>query len=492
MPINLFHWPAAITLLVAGMLFAPQVVCSSEADTTDIDSASTPVIEFQAFSTAGQYADALAVAARVIDQASNYHSATRASLVEPLMKLAMIQKQSGDYLPATQAGELAIELIERNGGVFDPALVEPLVFLAQLEQDNGNHPAALERLYRAQHILHRTDGVMTHRQLPILAYMTESYAAMKQTANSSAMIEHAFAIKSRHLDQNSLEYVPILLEQAEIRTMNGRFRSARELIYLALEILDRSLAENDPAFVDAWTGLALVRYLEQSSGRPKSMMTGYLLGSPGSTWPINVGTPGLIDARTTERFERKYLANPPIRLLSQGRKEGTLALRKMIHIMEGQRQRFSAIERAKAHIWLGDWYMIIHKPGLADGSYRAAWQILADEDQATALLDSHFGQPKILKYRKPATPRNGPGMYENYDGKYVEVRYSVDEKGTVRRLKLANSNSPAAMNRELRSAVKRAIFRPRYADGKAVATDNLFFREEFAGMLWWLARTSEN
>ncbi|MCZ6499203.1 MAG: tetratricopeptide repeat protein, partial [Gammaproteobacteria bacterium] len=161
MPINLFHWPAAITLLVAGMLFAPQVVCSSEADTTDIDSASTPVIEFQAFSTAGQYADALAVAARVIDQASNYHSATRASLVEPLMKLAMVQKQSGDYLPATQAGELAIELIERNGGVFDPALVEPLVFLAQLEQDNGNHPAALERLYRAQHILHRTDGVMT-------------------------------------------------------------------------------------------------------------------------------------------------------------------------------------------------------------------------------------------------------------------------------------------------------------------------------------------
>ncbi|MFB3063208.1 MAG: energy transducer TonB, partial [Gammaproteobacteria bacterium] len=77
--------------------------------------------------------------------------------------------------------------------------------------------------------------------------------------------------------------------------------------------------------------------------------------------------------------------------------------------------------------------------------------------------------------------------YENYDGKYVEVRYSIDEKGTVRKLNLANSNSPAALNRELRSAVNRAIFRPRYADGKAVATENLFFREEFAGMLWWLA-----
>ncbi len=127
--------------------------------------------------------------------------------------------------------------------------------------------------------------------------------------------------------------------------------------------------------------------------------------------------------------------------------------------------------------------MLIRKPDLSVGPYRAAWQILANQQDATELLASYFGQPKRLMYRKPAIPRKGAGMYENYDGKYVEVRFSVDENGRVRKLKLGDSNSPAAMNTRLRSAVKRAIFRPRYEDGQAVATDNLFFREEFSGML---------
>ena len=329
---------------------------------------------------------------------------------------------------------------------------------------------------------------------------------MKQTENTNTIIEQAFAIKSRDLDQNSIEYVPIVLEQAEIRAFNGQFRKARELIYFAMEILDQSLAENDPGFVDALSGLASVRYQEQVSRRAKPKLIPPRLVAPHIRLPIIVQTPTSTDARrpkptdarrakptdirTTSRFERDFVTNPPIRLLSQGRGEGTRALQKMIHIMEQHRERFSAIKHAEAHIWLGDWYMIIRKPDLADDSYRAAWQKLADEDQVTELLASYFGQPKRLTYRKPKPPRKGAGMYENYDGKYVEVRYSVDENGRVRKLKLGDSNSPAAMNTKLRSAVKRAIFRPRYEDGQAVATDNLFFREEFSGMLWWLADAS--
>ncbi|MCZ6687735.1 MAG: hypothetical protein O7C69_08535, partial [Gammaproteobacteria bacterium] len=254
-------------------------------NTANLENNLAATTKFQALATSGQYSDAMGLVSHILDQGSEYGAETRASLVEPLMKLAMVQKQSGDYLPATQAGELAIDLIERNGGVFDPALVEPLVFLAQLEQDNGNHPAALERLYRAQHILHRTDGVMTDLQLPILAYMTKSYTAMKQTENTNTMIEQAFAIKSRDLDQNSIEYVPVVLEQAEIRAFNGQFLKARELIYFAMEILDQSLAENDPGFVDALNGLASVRYQEQASRREKPKLVASRLLAPRIRFP---------------------------------------------------------------------------------------------------------------------------------------------------------------------------------------------------------------
>ena len=490
-----FHRLLAAIFLIIINLAPHQTVQLAESGLSNFGSASAPAEESQAPAKSSRYSDVLGSAYRILDRGSEYGAETGESLVESLMKHAMVRQQAGENLQAEQAAELVIELIERNGGVFDPGLVEPLVFLAQLQQDGGDHPAAMERLYRAQHILHRAEGVMTHRQLPILAYMTKSYTAMKQTANTNTIIEQAFAIRSRDLDQDSIEYVPILLEQAEIIAFNGQFLKARELIYFAMEILDQSLAENDPGFVDALSGLASVRYQEQASRRAKPKLIRPRLVARHIRFPIIVQTPTstdarrpkLTDIRTTSRFERDFVTKPPIRLLSQGRREGTRALQKMIHIMEQHRERFSAIERAEAHIWLGDWYMIIRKPDLADDSYRAAWQRLADEDQATDLLASYFGQPKRLMYRKPATPRKGAGMYENYDGKYVEVRYSVDENGRVRKLKLGDSNSPAAMNRELRSAVKRAIFRPRYEDGQAVTTENLFFREEFAGMLWWLA-----
>ncbi len=517
---KLFHGPAATVILIACMLFAQQVVRSAESGATDFDDTPTPLVEFQAYSTTGRYAEALAVAARVVEQASDHQSATRAALVEPLLKLATVRRQSGDYVAASRAGELAIDLIERNGGVFDPALVEPLVFLAQLEQASGHHPAALERLYRAQHIVHRSDGVMSLRQLPILSRMTKSYVAMKQRFNTNLTIDQAYAIILRKLDENSIDAVPFIIEQAQIKTLNRQFKEARALYHVALGILERSLTENDPGFVDALSGLASVRYAEQVrrgaiislTMRRATSRTQFREAEIQNTQQFrkfqvsgrrllrSASRGAFSGRRSSDGFRRSagaagqpqilFLRSTPKRIPVPGRREGTRAQQEMILIMEEHPERYSEIELAETHIRLGDWFMLIRKPDLSVGPYRAAWQILANQQDARELLASYFGQPKTLKYLKPTTPKFGPGMYENYDGKYVEVRYTVNENGTVRNLQLADSNSPAAMNTDLRAAVKRAIFRPRYADGKAVATDDLFFREEFSGMLWWLAKAS--
>jgi len=442
MPIKLFHRPAATIILIAVTLSAQQVVRSEESDKTDFDSTPTPVIEFQAFTTAGHYADALAVAARVVDRAADYESGTRALLIEPLMKLATILKQADEILDAMRAGELAIDLIERDGGVFDPALVEPLVFLARLEQDNGNHPAAMMRLNRAQHIVHRADGVMSHQQLPIMTHMIRSYAATKQRSMTNLMIEQAYAIRLRNLDKNSVESVPVILEQAKIRTMSGHYRKARELIYLGLEILEESIPENDPRFFEALNELASVRYVEQLSG-------GYGI----STYRL-------------------------------GRKEGARSLQRMLAIMEEHPDEFSLLRRAEIYIWMGDWYMITRKARLSDEPYRNAWNILADQENATKLLAKYFGQPRRLRYSKPIPPRSGPGMYEVYYGRFAEVSFSVNENGQVREVKLGNSNSPAAMNLRMRWAVQAAIYRPRYVDAQPVITNGLFLREEFSRGAW--------
>ena len=443
-------------------------------NTANLENDSAAVTKFQALSTSGQHSDAMALVSYILSQQPEFESETRELLVEPLMKHATVRKQAGENIQAERAAELAIELIERNGGVFDPLLVEPLVFLAQLQQDYGDHPAALERLNRAQHILHRADGVMTDLQLPILTHMIRSYSAMEQVDETGMITELIYTINVRHLDVNSLEFVPFILEQAEFKANNWHFRAARELYSDALETLELFLPKNDPGFVDALNGLASVRYKEQLHGVPGSRL-------------IARGRASVIQTKNVENQNTRELGKilmrerAPIRSPRHGRKEGTRTLQAVIVIMEDHPDRFSAVERAEAHIRFGDWYMVIRKPDLSVGAYQAAWQLLADEDNASELLAANFGQPKKLKYIKPSLPHSGPGMYENYDDRYVAVSYSVNENGSVRNLKFVESNSPAAMIWRMRDAIKRAVYRPRYVDAQPVVTDDLFFREEFSG-----------
>ncbi|MCH8220523.1 MAG: tetratricopeptide repeat protein [Proteobacteria bacterium] len=469
-----FHRLRAAIFLIIINLAPHQAVQSAESGLSNFGSASVPAKEFQALATSSQYSDVLRSAYRILDRGSEYEAETGESLVEPLMKHALVRQQAGENLQAEQAAELAIELIERNGGVFDPGLVEPLVFLAQLRQDGGDYPAAMERLYRAQHILHRTDGVMTGLQLPILALMNTSFAAMDQDDEVRLLTELAYVINVRRLDKNSLEFVPFILDQAEFKARIWQFRAAREMYADALEILEQSLPKNDSGFVAALNGLASVRYKEQKYGVPSSRL---IARGKAST----IQTTKAEDRSTLHIGRARMLDKGPKTSPYNGRKEGTRTLQTVIVIMEEHPQSFSTVQRAEAQIRLGDWFMLIRKPRLADDAYRNAWQILAAEEDATKLLASYFGQPKKLKYSKPSLPREGPGRYANYDDRYVAVRFSVNENGAVRNLRFVGSNSPAALNLKMRDAVKRAIYRPRYIDAQAVVTDDCYLREEFTG-----------
>ncbi len=487
-----FNRPVVTLLMVAITVWMPQVVRSagaadqipneqgeavlsgSDSDTSGIDNSAAANQETQALSTTSEYSDVTELAAHILEQGSVYGAETRALLVEPLMKVAMLEKQSGKNLQAERAGELAIELIERNGGVFDSELVEPLVFLAQLKQEGGDHPGAIEMLNRAQHILHRTDGVMTDLQLSILEQMISNFDAMEKDEEAGMVTELVYAINVRHLDKHSLEFVPFILKQAEFKAKSWQFRAARKLYVDALEILKQYLPENDPDLVDALNGIASVRYKEQLYGVPGSR----LIARGRAT---TMQAKNIENQNTREIGKIRMREKGPITSPHQGRKEGTRTFQKVIAIMDEHPQRFSAVQRAGAYIRLGDWNMLIRRPRLANDAYRVAWHLLADEEDAASLLAVNFGQPKKLKYSRPSLPNRGPGMYENYDGRFVFVSYSVNENGAVRNLRFVDSNSPKAMNVKMRDAVKRAIYRPRYVDAQPVITDDLFLREEFSG-----------
>ena len=157
-----FHRLLAAIFLIIINLAPHQTVQSAESGLSNFGSASVPTKEFQALAKSSRYSDVLGSAYRILDRGSEYGAETGKSLVESLMKHALVRQQAGENLQAEQAAELVVELIERNGGVFDPGLVDSLVFLAasfvvlpngsvdDVELVASNAPAPMRTLFRKE------------------------------------------------------------------------------------------------------------------------------------------------------------------------------------------------------------------------------------------------------------------------------------------------------------------------------------------------------
>lgn len=80
-----------------------------------------------------------------------------------------------------------------------------------------------------------------------------------------------------------------------------------------------------------------------------------------------------------------------------------------------------------------------------------------------------------LRYILPLNKRDP----EELAGLYVTMTFTVDTDGGVENVKIADSNTPIRLNRLMREVLRKTQFRPAFADGEPVKTEDVKLTQTF-------------
>jgi hypothetical protein len=133
-----------------------------------------------------------------------------------------------------------------------------------------------------------------------------------------------------------------------------------------------------------------------------------------------------------------------------------------------------ALQRGAVLIDLGDWYRTADKKQRAVASWGEAWRALVEAGD-TRLLE----QPELVIYRPPpiAVSRRLEDSDSNSEQE-VELHVAITADGDVKEATVANpAPQREAAERAVLNAVRRATWRPAFANAAPVETPDHVFRE---------------
>lgn len=388
-------------------------------------------------------ADAVPAAFEVVELTRQLDGDDDAALVTPLTNLATAQLRAGDLLAAGNNYSAAVTLVEKHAGIVSPQLITPLMGLGRTYMQAEQFVQATESFERALHVNHVNEGFYNLDQLPVRDALTESYLGQKDFDKANSHQESQLQIMAHRLGRESPELLPALSRLGDWYEQTGQVLSARLVRQDAVRRIAATRGENDPAMVAPLIAVA-------SSYRQQALQ------SP-------VAGP---------------MQEPETLLPMSG-----VVLRKALDIVDQQPEP-DPLQRAAVLIEFGDLYRIWGKRNSSTEAYDEAWQTLSGNEKFAGRREEYFARPVRLLWNPapqiyPASARKLPPGSKLESG-YVVVRYSVDAMGLVSSAEVMESDPAGLIDKSVLNAVRRSLYRPRYADGVAVPTEGLSLRHEFA------------
>ncbi len=158
----------------------------------------------------------------------------------PLLAVDLPQILSDEYF-FEQSGllEEQITQIESDSGPFSDRLFEPLMSLARLQIDFGDFETATDTLHRAQNILHRDEGVYTPRQLGVIDLLTNMALSDGDYRDADRQQRFSFFLTQRFLEEDDPAKIAAYQEMAEWFMFTGQPRRARRLLKEGIAMAER-------------------------------------------------------------------------------------------------------------------------------------------------------------------------------------------------------------------------------------------------------------
>ena len=363
----------------------------------------------------------------------------------------------------------AVELGETRLDASAIELFEPLRGLAQVLFATQQYAAADATLRRAINIVRRDGGLYDPRQLTALATLAESQAITGQLGDAAGSLSYLERISSNTFGVRSVRHAVMLTQIGRSYCRLGNAIEGRQRFRSAVELLEMPTA-TDIQRIAALRGIAECCMYEVAaygiSTAPRSLddFHGQMNG-PGNITPAN-----------------PTFRNNVLKLL---RFEGEQGLKRAARL--ALRSNSIPLDlRIGVLLQTGDWFQIKDHVRAARDYYVQAHRLstAAAGAQATnpdgASPDRGLWEPVQLLY---ATPPHALRQRGNVPApgteRYVVVEFTVRSDGRVQDEKVVDRDASKSMVDETMLALRTARYRPRFVEGKPAHTQLVQYRQTF-------------
>jgi hypothetical protein len=385
--------------------------------------------EFRGAFDTRRYAEAAALADKLVGLTESQHGPESKALVNPLTNLGTAHYRAANYAAAETAYQRALAIAEAQAtSGADPLQIRPLHGLGEVLLATRRFDAAAISLERAVALTRNLRGLYDESQLAILPSLIESYVSLQDFAQAEKEHQYAFRVAETAYGRNDQRLLAPLDRFAQWYEFLGRYSTARVLHARGLQIAEQAAGQNS---------LLAVRPLR---GLSRSYLLEYIYG------PEETGEQPQTQDAAGNNISTSRL-NP----------DGEKALQLAISTLNKQ-QPDNHADLGDTLVDLGDWYLLGGTSRKANDAFRLAFQ-----EYEKAGLGERLAVPKQLTYRATlmSTLRFRPDNPDDYETRSIETRLLVGADGKIGDVTVVAADVPEATVKSVQLALKRARYRPR-------------------------------
>lgn len=432
---------AAIASMAIHSLAAEESLPSeSDAPNSAEESISTPAVEKPTFadrraaasehlarlSDEERHDEAIGVALQILRLTQEEFGEDAPEVIDPLVELAVTQRNVADLSTAALNLSTAITLIERYRGPLSAELIVPLTTLGEIYNESGLYDDAIQTFDKALRLNHVNDGFTNFDQFPIMDGLTASHMSQNDLQEATFYQKAQLEIQQRRLGIDNPDTAPAYYKLARWYNRIYHYDDAMLTYQKADRVVRNALGHDSPKRAEGLQGLALV-YQNLGSGTQSSRM-----------------------------------------------------LRKALQLVE-ESPDDDPQQRASILVALGDSLTREGKFSTAQDRYVTAWHILPDDAKGDERRSFYFNRSVRLEgspYPRYARRARGRPVDSLSTGSIL-VDYSIDTHGRVTNTSVIESDPPGLMDRSFLLVYRRSLFRPHYADGAARSIDGRRLEHKF-------------
>jgi len=382
--------------------------------------------------------------------------------------LGATQYQLGDYAGANASYRTSLDLLEATQGISSRRLVVPLAGLGAVFAAQEQYQAAAELYERALAVSRRADGLFNLQQIPLIKLSADSRYAISDYGGAERDYLYALKIAEQNYGYGDPRTIPPLLELGTFYEGLREFIAARIMYMRARDAALEANPGYSPEAVQALTGIARSHRLQytmdpdtlESQQPARDEVTGEIIGKvykESRVPPAAADRTGLKAVQQALELLRTTPEPPP-----------ELMTRTLIE--------------------LGDWFQATSRPAMSMPYYAEAAALLDTQSAADPLAGHPLRAPRMVFYRPPVSASRG---LNTLSGRYIIRKtvfsFVVAEDGLPQDITVVSTNMNEDQVSLSRRAVSKAIYSPRFADGKAVSTAGVTFTGE-----WYEEYTGED